>query len=54
MITSKYKAFPPDGGEPKIAVLTNDAKRRYEAKGWRFERTLLSDWNPDLGKVRRR
>jgi hypothetical protein len=45
VITSKYKAYPPDGGAAKIVNLTNDAKRRYEKKGWRFERTLLSDWN---------
>lgn len=44
MITSRYKAYPPDGGKAKIVELTNDAKRRYEAKGWRFERTHQSDW----------
>lgn len=43
MITSKYRAYPPDGGKHKIVELTNDAKRRYEAKGWKFERATTSD-----------
>jgi len=40
-IASKYKAFPPDGGQYKVVKLTNESKRRYEAKGWKFERTTL-------------
>lgn len=40
-LTSKYKAFPPDGGQYKVVKLTSAAKKRYEARGWTFERTNL-------------
>lgn len=40
-ITSKYKAYPPDGGPYKLVKLTHFKKMEYEAKGWRFERTTL-------------
>lgn len=42
--TSRYKAFTPEGVFKEIVTLTADAKRRYELKGWTFERTLVSDW----------
>lgn len=49
MITSKYRAYPPDGGAHKLVELTNEAKRRYEQRGWRFERANSADreaWAP--------
>jgi hypothetical protein len=43
LITSKYRAYPPDGGPHKLVELTHEAKRRYEQRGWRFERANSSD-----------
>lgn len=41
-ISSRYKAWKPDGTLVKEAVtMNNDRKRALEAKGWRFERTTV-------------
>lgn len=39
-VTSRYEAWNPDGQKIKeIVTLTNDRKKWYEQKGWRFRRT---------------
>lgn len=43
MITSKYRAYPPDGSKHKIVELTHESKKRYERMGWRFERATSAD-----------
>lgn len=41
-ISSRYKAWRPDGTQVKEVVsMNNDRKRQLEAKGWRFERTTV-------------
>jgi hypothetical protein len=40
-ITSRYKAFPPDGGPFKVVKLTFRKKLYFEERGWKFERTTL-------------
>lgn len=42
-ITSRYKAYNPQGEFVEIVKLTNDSKRRYEARGWTFKRTNLRE-----------
>lgn len=44
LVTSRYKAFGPDGVFKEIVTLSNDAKKRYEAKGWTFQSTTLSTY----------
>lgn len=44
LISSRYKAFDPDGKYKEIVSLTNDAKKKYEDKGWTFVRTTLSTY----------
>ncbi len=51
-ITSRYKAFDAEGKYKGIVSLTNDSKRRYEAKGFTFTRTSLrasGEDNPRYG-----
>lgn len=38
LIRSRWRAYDPSGKFKEIVTLTADAKRRYEAKGWTFER----------------
>ena len=39
-VTSRYEAWRPDGTKlAEVVTLTNDTKRRYEGKGWKFKRT---------------
>lgn len=39
-VTSRYQAYHPDKGWIKeIVTLTNDRKKEYERKGWKFKRT---------------
>ena len=40
-ITSRYKAYPPDGGPFKVVKLGFRKKLEFEAKGWKFVRTTL-------------
>ena len=42
-LTSRYKAYDPEGKYREIVSLTNEAKRRYEARGWTFTRTRLRE-----------
>lgn len=42
-VTSRYKAYDPNGNFREIVSLTNDSKRRYEARGWTFKRTTLRE-----------
>lgn len=39
-VTSRYEAWNPKGEKIKeIVTLTNDRKRQFERRGWRFRRT---------------
>lgn len=40
-VTSRYEAWSPvtQGWIKEIVTLTNDRKKRYEEKGWKFRRT---------------
>jgi hypothetical protein len=39
-VTSRYEAWNPDGKKiSEIVTLTNDRKKWYEGKGWKFKRT---------------
>jgi hypothetical protein len=39
-VTSRYEAIDPKGNKLReIVTLTNDRKKLYESKGWRFKRT---------------
>lgn len=42
-ISSRYKAWPPGKDKPlsEAVTLTNDRKKAFEEKGWRFERTQI-------------
>ena len=40
-ISSRYKAYGPDGKFIEIVALTNDRKRQYEERGYTFTRTQL-------------
>lgn len=40
-ISSRYKAYDPDGNFVEVVALTNDRKRRYEERGYTFKRTQL-------------
>lgn len=44
IVSSSYFAYHPDPNKPqgKFVSLTNDARRRYEAKGWTFKRTTAT------------
>lgn len=42
-ISSRYKAYDPDGNYREVVSLTNDTKRRYERMGWTFKRTKLRE-----------
>lgn len=48
-VTSRYKAYDPDGNYRGPAVLTNDRKRLLEAKGWTFKRTTFAESGGDRG-----
>lgn len=40
-ITSRYKAYNPEGKFVEIVVLNYARKKRYEESGWTFVRTTL-------------
>lgn len=42
-ISSRYKAFNPDGVFVEVVALTNDTKKRYERMGWTFKRTTMRE-----------
>lgn len=46
-ITSRYKAYDASGAYKGIVTLTNDRKKRYEEKGFRFVRTNLREMGDD-------
>lgn len=39
LIRGRFRAYDPEGNFKEIVTLSNDAKKRYEAKGWTFKRT---------------
>jgi hypothetical protein len=46
-VTSRYKAYDPQGNYRGPAVITHDKKREMEAKGWTFTRTTLTESGGD-------
>jgi hypothetical protein len=37
-VSSRWKAYDPEGNYREIVTLSAEAKRRYEARGWTFKR----------------
>lgn len=46
-VTSRYKAFDPEGNYRGPAVITHDRKTALEAKGWKFTRTTFTESGGD-------
>lgn len=44
LIKSRWKAYDPDGNFKDTVTLTPGAKKRYEDKGWTFERAGRLDY----------
>ena len=48
LVTSRWKAYDPDGNFKEIVKLTSKAKARYERMGWTFTRPpRMAVWNAE-------